>query len=154
VPKDSFYWYRDLIAEPAAAPKPSPIARHDVKLVAVAVAIAALATAGAASARVSTTSRCVPVALDRTDPKLVQRLGLAASPTGPWWVANEAKASSTLYDGSGRKQALDVQVIGGPQGVVYYGGRGFVVRRAALRAGALPVRVRGRDDPCVEPGRP
>jgi len=100
-----------------------------VKLVAVAVAIAALATAGAASSARLDHFTVRAVASDRTDPKLVNAWGLAASPTGPWWVANEAKASSTLYDGSGRKQALDVQVIGGPQGVVYYGGRGFVVRQ-------------------------
>jgi uncharacterized protein (TIGR03118 family) len=78
-----------------------------MKAGAVAVAVVALAAAGAASSA---------------------RWGLAASPTGPWWVANEARASSTLYDGNGRKQALTVRVEGGPTGVVFYGGRGFVVR--------------------------
>jgi uncharacterized protein (TIGR03118 family) len=62
------------------------------------------------------------------DPTLVNAWGLAASPTGPWWVANEARDTSTLYAGSGRKQALTVRVDGGPTGVVYYGGSGFVVR--------------------------
>jgi len=99
-----------------------------MKALAVAVAIAALATAGSAgSARFD---RFVgrTVASDRSDRELVNAWGLAASPTGPWWVANEARASSTLYDGSGRKQALTVRVIGGPTGVLYNGGRGFVVR--------------------------
>jgi uncharacterized protein (TIGR03118 family) len=33
-----------------------------------------------------------------------------------------------LYDADGRKQRLTVQVEGGPTGIVYYGGKGFVVR--------------------------
>ncbi|HEY2542452.1 MAG TPA: TIGR03118 family protein [Gaiellaceae bacterium] len=65
---------------------------------------------------------------DRADPQLVNAWGLAASPTGPWWVSNEARESSTLYSGTGRKQALTVAVPGGPTGVVYNGGSGFVVR--------------------------
>lgn len=62
------------------------------------------------------------------DPALVNGWGLAASPTGPWWVASEARDVSTLYAGDGKKQALTVRVDGGPTGVVYSGGRGFVVR--------------------------
>jgi len=65
---------------------------------------------------------------DRTDPQLVNAWGLAASPTGPWWTSNEARSSSTLYSGTGRKQQLTVHVEGGPTGVVYYGGSGFVIR--------------------------
>jgi uncharacterized protein (TIGR03118 family) len=61
------------------------------------------------------------------DPELVNSWGLAASPTGPWWTANEARNSSTLYSGTGAKQGLTVRVEGGPTGVVYNGGRGFVV---------------------------
>jgi len=99
-----------------------------VKGLAVAVAIAALATAGSASSARFDRFVGRTVASDRSDRQLVNAWGLAASPTGPWWVANEARASSTLYDGSGRKQALTVRVEGGPTGVVYYGGRGFVVR--------------------------
>jgi uncharacterized protein (TIGR03118 family) len=99
-----------------------------MKVAAVAVAIAALAATGSASSARFDRYVVRAVATDRTDPQLVNAWGLAASPTGPWWVANEARASSTLYDGDGRKQALNVRVIGGPTGVVYYGGRGFVVR--------------------------
>ena len=65
---------------------------------------------------------------DRSDAQLVNAWGLAASPTGPWWTANEARESSTLYSGSGRKQHLTVHVDGGPTGVAFYGGHGFVVR--------------------------
>ncbi|HVR13029.1 MAG TPA: hypothetical protein VMS41_04565, partial [Gaiellaceae bacterium] len=39
------------------------------------------------------------------DSNLVNAWGLAASETGPWWVANEATETSTLYDGTGRKLA-------------------------------------------------
>jgi uncharacterized protein (TIGR03118 family) len=99
-----------------------------VKVAALAVAVAALAAAGSASSARVDRFEVRTVASDRTDPRLVNAWGLAASPTGPWWVANEARASSTLYDGSGRKQALNVRVIGGPTAVAYYGGRGFVVR--------------------------
>jgi uncharacterized protein (TIGR03118 family) len=98
-----------------------------VKAGALAVAIAALAVAGSASSARFDRYVVRTVASDRTDPQLVNAWGLAASPTGPWWAANEARASSTLYDGKGRKQALTVRVIGGPTGVVYYGGSGFVV---------------------------
>jgi uncharacterized protein (TIGR03118 family) len=64
---------------------------------------------------------------ERSDPQLVNAWGLAASPTGPWWVSNEARGSSTIYAANGRKQALTVSVPGGPTGVVYNGGPGFVV---------------------------
>jgi uncharacterized protein (TIGR03118 family) len=62
------------------------------------------------------------------DPLLVNAWGLAASPTGPWWVGNEARGTSTLYSGTGHKQLLTVAVPGGPTGVAYYGGRAFAVR--------------------------
>jgi uncharacterized protein (TIGR03118 family) len=69
-----------------------------------------------------------PLVGTRVDAQLVNPWGLAASPTGPWWVSNEAQDSSTLYSSTGRKQALTVHVDGGPTGVVWNGGRGFVVR--------------------------
>lgn len=65
---------------------------------------------------------------DRSDPQLVNAWGLAATATGPWWVANEARGSSTLYAADGHKQALTVKVPGGPTGVVVNGGPGFLVR--------------------------
>ncbi len=63
----------------------------------------------------------------RTDRALVNAWGIAASSTGPWWTSNEARSSSTLYSGAGRKQLLTVTVEGGPTGVVFYGGKGFRV---------------------------
>jgi uncharacterized protein (TIGR03118 family) len=62
------------------------------------------------------------------DGALVNAWGLAASPTGPWWTSSQASSASTLYDGDGRKQALTVRVEGGPTGIVFNGGPGFVVR--------------------------
>jgi uncharacterized protein (TIGR03118 family) len=98
-----------------------------VKVGALAVAVVALAAAGSASSARFDRFTARTLASDRADAQLVNAWGLAASPTGPWWVANEARASSTLYDARGRKQALTVRVPGGPTGIVYYGGRGFVV---------------------------
>ena len=101
-----------------------------MKAGAVAVAIIALATAGSASSARFDRFTALVVASDRNDAQLVNAWGLAASPTGPWWVANEARASSTLYDGRGRKQALTLRVTGGPTAVAFSGGRGFVVHDA------------------------
>jgi uncharacterized protein (TIGR03118 family) len=92
-------------------------------LVALAAAVAFAARGlGAQPARYTVR----PLVTDRRDPALVNAWGLAASPTGPWWVADEARDASTLYSGAGRKQLLDVKVDGGPTGVAYYGGRQFL----------------------------
>jgi hypothetical protein len=69
----------------------------------------------------------VPGHARNVDPELVNAWGIAASPTGPWWTSNEARESSTLYSGAGRKQLLTVTVEGGPTGVAYYGGKSFLV---------------------------
>jgi uncharacterized protein (TIGR03118 family) len=72
----------------------------------------------------------------RHDRQLVNGWGLAASSTGPWWVADEARSVSTIYAADGRKQALTVEVAGGPTGVVYNGGSGFVVHGGGAAAPA------------------
>jgi len=98
-----------------------------VKLGALAVAVVALvATASASSARFDRFTKSALVT-DRADAQLINPWGLAASREGPWWVANEGRSTSTIYSGDGRKQALTVSVPGGPTGVVFNGGRGFVV---------------------------
>jgi uncharacterized protein (TIGR03118 family) len=84
-------------------------------------------TASASSARFDRFTKDVLVT-DHGDAQLVNPWGLAASREGPWWVANEGQSTSTLYSGDGKKQALTVEVPGGPTGVVFHGGRGFVVR--------------------------
>ena len=100
-----------------------------MKAGALVVIAAALASAASASSARDRFFEHVLVT-DRTDGQLVNAWGLAAGPSGPWWVANEARSSSTLYAGDGRKQALTVAVPGGPTGVVFNGGQGFVVRGA------------------------
>jgi len=103
---------------------------------AVALALAALGVAaavvnGARPANTFTVDRLVADRAGRaahSDPALVNAWGLAASPTGPWWTSNEARSSSTLYAATGRKQLLAVTVDGGPTGIAYYGGKGFLVR--------------------------
>ena len=85
------------------------------------------------SARSQEAFRITPLVADTSrarvhDPSLVNAWGIAATPTGPWWVANEARNTSTLYAGDGRKQALTVEVPCGPTGVAAYTGKGFVVR--------------------------
>jgi uncharacterized protein (TIGR03118 family) len=70
------------------------------------------------------------------DVALVNAWGLAASPTGPWWTANEARATSTIFAADGHKQALAVAVEGGPTGVVFNEGSGFVVRGGGASAPA------------------
>jgi len=101
---------------------------------AVALVAAALVAAALVQARDSVVLH--RLVSNGQDAQLVNAWGLAASPTGPWWVANEARSSSTLYAADGRKQALTVSVSGGPTGVVYNPGRGFVVRAAGRSAPA------------------
>jgi uncharacterized protein (TIGR03118 family) len=107
------------------------------RLVAVGVVVLAAAGGGiAAAARHDGGFAVTRLVTDVRDAKLVNAWGLAASPTGPWWVANEARNASTLYAGNGRKQALTVSVDGGPTGIAYYGGRGFVVHGGGASAPA------------------
>jgi uncharacterized protein (TIGR03118 family) len=103
---------------------------RSLALAALAAAVFALGAAGAHRAPDSYAVRAL--VSDRAgaavqDRELVNAWGLAASPTGPWWTANEARSSSTLYAGDGAKQWLTVRVEGGPTGIVYNGTRGFVV---------------------------
>lgn len=106
----------------------------------VAIGVAALAAAGAgiaaAASRHDSGFAVTKLVTDARDAKLVNAWGLAASPTGPWWVANEARNASTLYAADGRKQALTVSVQGGPTGIAYYGGRGFIVHGRGASASA------------------
>src|SRR2546423_1266720 len=61
------------------------------------------------------------------DPDLVNAWGLSASPTGPWWVADNGTGKSTLYDGMGTKLPLTVTVPGSPTGQVWNGGPGWML---------------------------
>ena len=102
------------------------------RLLAIGLVAAAAAGAGIATAHRSDGLVVTRLATDARDASLVNAWGLAASPTGPWWVSNEARGASTLYAWNGRKQALTITVEGGPTGIAYSGGRGFVVRSGGV----------------------
>jgi uncharacterized protein (TIGR03118 family) len=70
------------------------------------------------------------------DQNLINPWGMARSPDGPWWVANEGSDTSTLYDEGGRPQTLIVGVEGGPTGTVYNGGSGFEISDGSTSAPA------------------
>jgi uncharacterized protein (TIGR03118 family) len=98
------------------------------RIAVVAVAAAAALAAGTAGAGVQDDRYAVqnlvadtagPAAA--TDASLVNGWGLTAGPTTPWWTSNNGTNTTTLYNGSGAKQALTVQVAGGPTGTVFNG---------------------------------
>jgi uncharacterized protein (TIGR03118 family) len=67
------------------------------------------------------------VPAEHFDPDLVNGWGLAASPTGPWWVSAADSGKSLLYNSKGIKNSLVVAVPGAPTGTVFNGGSGFVI---------------------------
>lgn len=93
----------------------------------LAVAVVALTSAAAASSAPAPPFVARSLVTDATDTQLVNPWGLAAWRGGPWWIANEARNSSTIYTGAGRKQVGSITVEGGPTGIAFYGGRGFLV---------------------------
>ena len=70
-----------------------------------------------------------------TDPLSVNAWGLVHTPTSPIWVSDEGAGWSTLYDGKGVKQGLEVEIpsangagTGSPTGVVFNGTSEFQVQ--------------------------
>jgi uncharacterized protein (TIGR03118 family) len=70
-----------------------------------------------------------------TDPLLVNGWGLVYAPGGPFWVSDNGTGWSTLYDGMGNPQGLQVVVpsfngsgSGTPTGIVYNGSQEFNVQ--------------------------
>lgn len=88
---------------------------------------AAFAQPGNSYLRVDLVSDEGGVQVKRPDPDLVNGWGLAASPTGPWWVNAADSGKSLLYNGHGNKNSLVVAVPGEPTGIVFNGGSAFVV---------------------------
>ena len=69
-----------------------------------------------------------------TDPKLKNAWGLAYSPGNAFWVSDEATGYSTLYNGTGVPQSLQVVIpptsgtgLGSPTGMVYNGSTEFKI---------------------------
>jgi uncharacterized protein (TIGR03118 family) len=70
-----------------------------------------------------------------TDPLLVNAWGLTYGPGGPFWISDQGSGWSTLYDGRGNKQSLEVEIpsengagTGSPTGIVYNGSQEFQVQ--------------------------
>jgi uncharacterized protein (TIGR03118 family) len=68
------------------------------------------------------------------DAHLVNPWGMSISPTGPWWISDNATGLSTLYDGNGLPQSLVVTIptasgsgTGSPTGTVYNPTSSFLV---------------------------
>jgi uncharacterized protein (TIGR03118 family) len=70
-----------------------------------------------------------------TDVNLVNPWGLAYGPTTDFWVANQGTATTTVYDGLGRRPTTPItvavpavpgHVMGGPTGVVFNGSTAFL----------------------------
>ena len=76
------------------------------------------------------------------DANLVNPWGMALAPDGPWWIANNATQTATVYNGIGRKLPDLANLPGGtngpanPTGLVFSGGQDFVVSNGILTAPA------------------
>lgn len=115
--------------------------RVSVISAAIAIGASVAAFAGAASPDnsfavtnlVADTGPSAPI----TDPALVNGWGLSAGPTTPWWASDNGTNKSTLYSGTGAKQALTVTVAGGPTGTVFNGNASdFVVTQNGVSGAA------------------
>jgi uncharacterized protein (TIGR03118 family) len=65
------------------------------------------------------------------DPHLVNAWGLAAGPGTPWWVNDNGKGLSTLYNADGTKRSLEVSVGDGPTGLVFNDTTGFALKNGS-----------------------
>jgi uncharacterized protein (TIGR03118 family) len=71
------------------------------------------------------------------DANLVDPIGLAVAPGFPFWVSNKGSDTSTLYDGTGKPEALVVQLPKfAPTGIVFNGTKDFEVTSAGTTAAA------------------
>jgi uncharacterized protein (TIGR03118 family) len=95
-----------------------------------------LFAATAASAQYSVTNLVsnLPGGAPTVDPLLANPWGLVYAPGSPFWVSDEASGWSTLYNGSGTKESLNVVVPpasgsgpGSPTGIVYNGSSQFQI---------------------------
>jgi uncharacterized protein (TIGR03118 family) len=80
-----------------------------------------------------------------TDPNLVNAWGIASSPSGPIWVANNGTGTSTVYNGNGTARPLVVTIPaapgstegGVPTGLVFNGTGQFTVSQGGKSGSAL-----------------
>lgn len=80
-------------------------------------------------------------AADNIDPNLKNPWGIAASPTGPFWVSDNGTGLSTLYNSSGTPQPLVVTIppagSGVPTGVVFNPTNDFQITAGGLTGKAV-----------------
>src|SRR5713101_5490856 len=75
-----------------------------------------------------------------TDPNLVNPWGIAFSPTGPFWFADNSSGVSDLLDGRGQSVPLIVALPSAgpsdnrPTGTVFNGGSGFTIAENGIAA--------------------
>lgn len=108
--------------------------KHSLVLT-LSLALVGLLAEGTAAAQYQVT----PLVSNATDSQLVNAWGIARSGTSNFWVSDNVSGFSTLYDGSGNKNALVVtippaagQAIGHPSGIVFNGGNDFIVTKEGL----------------------
>jgi uncharacterized protein (TIGR03118 family) len=79
------------------------------------------------------------------NPNVVNAWGLASSPTGPFWTANEGTGTSSILHADGSAFAPDVLVPGDQSahatGLVFNGNGGFEVHRSGLAGTSLFIFV-------------
>jgi uncharacterized protein (TIGR03118 family) len=104
---------------------------------AVTVGVALMLAASSAMAQYQLTNLVSNLAgqAKHTDPLLVNAWGLAYGPGGPFWISDEGTGWSTLYNGAGIKQGLEIvipaasgQGAGSPTGIVFNGSGEFAVQ--------------------------
>jgi hypothetical protein len=106
------------------------------------------------------------VAAANTDSNLVNPWGLAASPTGPFWVADNGTGVTTLYDGAGNPKmaggnsAITIAAPPGQASPAAPPVRSSIAReagsmfRAAAKAAPSPLSLRPRMAPSRAGSRP
>jgi uncharacterized protein (TIGR03118 family) len=100
---------------------------------------------GAATAQYRATQLVsnLPAIAPHQDSKLVNGWGIARGATSPFWVSDQGSNFSTLYDGTGTAQALQVSIplagtgIPGPTGIVFNGSPDFRVTKNGLTGSAI-----------------
>lgn len=108
--------------------------RTHVVFAALALFLAMASSAALAQYQLSNLTSDLTGKAKHTDPLLKNAWGLAYSPGAPFWVSDEADGWSTLYDGMGNPQTLQVIVpsasgkgSGTPTGIVYNGSQEFKI---------------------------
>ena len=114
-------------------------------LLLLAIALISL-PAAAQKATVTNLNSDIPTVGNFNDTNLVNPWGLIATPAGPWWVSDNGTGLSTLYDGTGKTEALVVTIPSGtsgtgtPDGIIYNNTTGFKIN------GSVPAFIYSTED--------